>query len=139
MIISSFFDKTKIPFLNNAMDAYSLRHQVISENIANIGTPEYRSKRVSFEDQFSEAVGRRTISIERTNENHIPIGKSQNGEINPNVYEQNTGNLLASGNNDVNIDFEMAELAKNQINYKFSTRLVNDIFKGLQKSIRGTL
>ena len=139
MIISSLFDKTKIPFLNNAMDAYSIRHQVISENIANIGTPEYKSKRVSFEDQFSEALGSKSIPVSRTHENHIPLGKSPYNEITPKIYEENTGNAFASGNNDVNVDFEMAELAKNQINYKFSSRMVADIFKGLQKSIRGVL
>jgi flagellar basal body rod protein FlgB len=33
----------------------------------------------------------------------------------------------------------MAELAKNQIRFKFSSRLLGDAFKGMQKAIRGTL
>ena len=40
--------------------------------------------------------------------------------------------------NNVDLDQEMAELAKNQIRFRFSTRILGDSFRGLQKSIRGT-
>jgi flagellar basal body rod protein FlgB len=49
------------------------------------------------------------------------------------------GDPLASGINSVDIDQEMAELAKNQIRYKFSARLIGEAFRALQMSIRGSL
>jgi flagellar basal body rod protein FlgB len=48
-------------------------------------------------------------------------------------------NEMASGFNDVDIDHEMAELAKNQIRFKFGARIMGEMFKGIQKAIRGTL
>jgi flagellar basal body rod protein FlgB len=42
-----------------------------------------------------------------------------------------------SGVNDVDIDNEMAELAKDQIQFRFAARMITDVFRGIQKSIRG--
>ena len=47
----TLFDKTRIPLLGKALDAYALRHKVISSNIANVTTEGYHSKSVAFEDQ----------------------------------------------------------------------------------------
>jgi flagellar basal body rod protein FlgB len=47
------------------------------------------------------------------------------------------GESTDNGANNVNIDHEMAELAKNQIRFKFASKLLGDSFRGLQKSIRG--
>jgi flagellar basal body rod protein FlgB len=44
-----------------------------------------------------------------------------------------------NGVNNVDLDNEMAELAKNQIRFKFSSRLIADAFRGIQRSIRGTV
>ena len=49
-----------------------------------------------------------------------------------------TGDPLASGVNNVDLDHEMTELAKNQIRFRFAARLMADTFRGIQKSIRGT-
>ncbi len=137
-MIPAFINKTNIPLLNKALDAYSLRQQVSAENLANIGSPSYKTKRVSFEDQLSSSMNF-SIEVARTHENHIPIGQSNRESIEPKVYEESSGNPIASGVNDVDIDLEMSELAKTQISYKFSTRMVTDIFRSLQKSIKGQL
>ncbi|MBS4028158.1 MAG: flagellar basal body rod protein FlgB [Ignavibacteriales bacterium] len=135
-MIPSIFDKTNIPFLGKALDAYSLRHEVVSDNLANIGTPGYKSKRVRFEEMLGDSLGTKLIGLSRTNENHLLIGKTKD-DISAQYIEQNTGDPRASGMNDVNLDHEMAELAKNQIRFKFSSQMIANIFKGLNKSIKG--
>jgi len=59
------------------------------------------------------------------------------------IVENTPGDLkddqLKSGINDVDVDSEMAELAKNQIRFKYASRLLSDSFRGIQKSIRGTV
>jgi flagellar basal-body rod protein FlgB len=138
----SLFNKTKIPLLGRALDAYSLRQKVIGSNIANATTVGYRSKSVKFDEELNGAIQQRSINIECTDKNHLTMGEALNdGEIRIDEKSKNgnSQDLLASGLNDVDIDSEMAELAKNQIQFKYAARFMSDTFKGLQKSIRGQL
>lgn len=139
------FDATKIPLLSKALDAYALRQKVTAANIANVTTPGYKSQRVSFEERLAQAQHGLQLRGTQTNAGHLPIGGGNSAErAQPEV--QRTADdpppgysEMASGFNDVDIDHEMAELAKNQIRFKFSSRLLGDTFKGLQKAIRGTV
>ncbi|MFA6540981.1 MAG: flagellar basal body rod protein FlgB [Bacteroidota bacterium] len=140
----NFLENTKIPILAKALDAYTLRHKVISSNIANIGTPGYRAKSVEFEDALHSAMSGQQIIGEVTNRSHIEIGIPTVGQSDMiNVVDENPGTLneedMKSGINDVDIDNEMAQLAKNQIRFKYASRLLSESFRGIQKSIKGTL
>ncbi len=137
------FDATKIPVLGRALDAYTLRHKAIATNLANITTPGYQAKAVTFEEQLSGALGNAGLSGSVTNKHHMPIGQNPIATVQPAVQQPGAamnlrGDPMASGLNNVDLDQEMAELAKNQIRFKFSARLLSDTFRGLQKSIRGT-
>jgi len=142
----SLFDSTKIPLLGKALDVYSLRQKVSASNIANITVPGYKSQSVSFEEQLAAAAkNSNAVHGAQTNPGHIALGGAGDVcEVEEKVFETSLDkpegyNELASGFNDVDIDYEMAELAKNQIRFKFSSRLLGDTFKGIQKAIRGTL
>jgi flagellar basal-body rod protein FlgB len=137
----SLFNKTNIPLLGKALGAYSLRQKVIATNVANISTVGYRSQAVSFEEQLAGAIQGTQISGTQTNERHIPIGVPSLMDATAQVTDTNPGiqapGDLASGANDVDIDSEMTELAKDQINFRFASRMITDAFRGIQKSIRG--
>ena len=132
------YHSTNIPFLNKALDAYSLRQQVIADNIANVTTIGYKSKHVSFEEQLDTALGKKSLPVIRTHYNHIPYGCPAPDDGGAKIVEDDADNYI-SGVNNVDFDHQMSELAKNQIRFKFSTKMVQDIFRGLQKSIKGTL
>jgi flagellar basal-body rod protein FlgB len=137
------FDGTKIPVLNRALDAYALRHKTIATNVANITTPGYRARTVTFEDQLASAMQTPPFPGVVTNERHMPFGGPSIASVTPQVEQPPAdanlqGDARASGINNVDLDQEMAELAKNQIRFRFSTRLIGDTFRGLQRSIRGT-
>jgi len=134
------FNRTKIPLLEKALDVYSLRQRAIASNIANISTIGYRRIDVKFEDELRESLGGELIKGIRTNERHIPIGKRDINEVNPEVVQEGSAynsDPLASGVNNVDIDYEMVELAKNQIRYRLASRLIAESFRGIQKSIKG--
>jgi flagellar basal-body rod protein FlgB len=136
------FDSTKIPILSKALDAYSLRHKVISSNLANITTVGYRSKSVSFEEQLSGALQGQGVETTATASSHTSVVTPQLNGVQPAIVEANVGAGLesdptASGINDVDIDTEMTELAKNQLRFKFASKILGDTFRGIQKSIRG--
>lgn len=134
------FDGTRIPLLSKALQAYSKRNNVISSNIANIATPGYRVQRVVFEEKLSNAMEGTSLSGMQTSEKHLPIGAPSMAESSSQIIETEEplgGEPLASGVNNVDIDKEMAEMAKNQIRFRFAARMISDTFKGIQKSIRG--
>lgn len=136
------FDATKIPLLGKALDVYALRQKVISSNIANITTVGYRSQNVTFEEQIAGAMQKDAVSPSVTNERHIAIGSDNPAGDVARIIDTPSdtsvsGDSLASGINDVDIDHEMADLAKNQIRFKFAARLLTESFRGIQKSIRG--
>jgi flagellar basal-body rod protein FlgB len=135
----SLFNKTNIPLLGKALDAYALRQKVIASNIANISTIGYRSQTVTFEDELAGALQGSQIPGSQTNDRHILIGVPSPMDATPRVTNTNTGSEIenASGANDVDIDSEMAALAKDQINFRFAARIVTDTFRQIQKSIRG--
>lgn len=137
----NIFNKTKIPLLSKALDAYSLRQKTTAMNIANIATEGYKSKSVNFEDDLNSALSKNTLPDGSTHKNHIPITSIGSSEVSPiiveNASQTETEAELASGINYVDIDHEMAELAKNQIRFKFAARLIADSFKGIQKSVKG--
>lgn len=136
------FDATKIPLLGKALGVYALRQKVISSNIANITTVGYRSQNVTFEEQFAGAMQKDVVRPTVTNERHIALASENPISVDPRIVDTPTENSLssdplASGINNVDIDHEMADLAKNQIRFKFAARLLTESFRGMQKSIRG--
>lgn len=137
----SLFNQTNIPILGKALDAYALRQKVIASNIANISTVGYRSQTVTFEDELGQAMQGSIIAGSQTNERHIPIGIPTLMDATAQVTDTNTGpdaiTNRVSGTNDVDIDKEMADLAKDQIHFRFAARMITDVFRGIQKSIRG--
>ena len=137
----ALFDNTKIPILSNALDAYTLRHKVISANIANIGTPGYKAKAVDFESTLNDQMAKGTVGNAVTNSKHIALSSSPAGGAAPTIVDVTSDHFsdeeMKSGINDVDIDTEMAEMAKNQIRFKYVSKLLGDSFRGIQKSIRG--
>ncbi|WP_443110820.1 flagellar basal body rod protein FlgB [Caloramator sp. mosi_1] len=87
----------------------------MSNNIANLNTPGYKSKRVIFEEKLKNIMDNSSISLKTTNKNHINDGNSMQN-INPQTLQDKSKSLRLDGNN-VDIDLEMANLAANQILY----------------------
>jgi flagellar basal-body rod protein FlgB len=50
------FDSVTSVALSSALDGLALRQRVIANNIANVNTPNYHAKRVSFEDALTRSV-----------------------------------------------------------------------------------
>ena len=91
---------------SRAMAASTLRHEVLSNNIANVNTPNFKRSHVRFEDLLMPVV--------RTHDRHLPL--AYRGKAHGVIEQENTTNMRLDGNN-VDIDVEMAEVAKNQLYY----------------------
>lgn len=138
------FEATKIPVLHRALDAYAMRQKVIAGNLANIATVGYRAKTVEFEEHLAAALRTGGTSSGVTHEGHIPLIAEVSSGVQATVVDARSPMVpgedqQSNGVNNVDLDNEMAELAKNQLRFKFSARLITDTFRGIQKSIRGTV
>ena len=102
---------------SRALSAASLRHEVLSNNIANVNTPNFKRSHVRFEDLLKQELGLNDdplMKVVRMHDRHFPIPFS--GKARGVIEQDATTNMRLDGNN-VDIDIEMAEVAKNQLYY----------------------
>jgi len=95
-----------------------VKHQVVSSNIANVNTPHYKSKHVSFDEVL------KSIS-----QGQDPAKQAQ-VILTEGLVERQDGN-------NVDIDREMAELTKNAINYQTYTQLLTNKLGMYRSAISG--
>ena len=119
--------------LEQALSASSLRQKVISNNIANVNTPGYKKSEVLFEDMLQSALNGKKMSMLQTNERHLPV--RQSGIPAPKINVVSNTSIRIDGNN-VDIDGEMAELAKNNIYYNAVVQQLGGYFSGIKSAIK---
>ncbi|MDE5864155.1 MAG: flagellar basal body rod protein FlgB [Lachnospiraceae bacterium] len=101
-----------INVLDKAADAANSRNEIISNNIANVGTPNYKRKDVSFQSYLEMALMGNESLDERVA--GVNTHLSDFGGL---IYtDSSTLSYRLDGNN-VDIDTENAALAENQIRY----------------------
>jgi len=99
------------------------RQKVISSNIANIDTPDFKTKDLHFEDALRKSKEEENLKLSITHSNHIRLDNNID-KSNFSLYE--VENLIEQNDgNNVNLDTQMSEMSKNSI-----------MFKALQSSIK---
>lgn len=120
-IRSYLFGRTTRQLVYKSLDASAMRARVVAHNLANVDTPGYRRKEVSFEDQLQDLI-KKKIPGTATQEGHMPFGKGVDlSEVKPKVYEAMDPTLPGEINN-VDVDMEAAKMAENQILYNYAIR-----------------
>lgn len=118
-MLEQIFSSTNFNYLPRAMTAATIRQEVIANNIANVNTPNYRKSVVNFEDLLArEIYGEEPdgkLKMYRTHDKHLPPTPLK-FHAEPTIIEDTT-NIMRVDNNNVDIDIEMATLAKNQLYY----------------------
>lgn len=117
--------------MKKGLGVSNLRQKIVSSNIANLQTPDYKVNRVKFEETLSKAIKQIPMSI--TNNMHL----GRVNEIEPIVVKRDTTYLNDNGNN-VDVDVEMAELAVNELYYGTLVRQVNAKLAGYNYVINRT-
>jgi flagellar basal-body rod protein FlgB len=96
-----------------------------------VDTPGFKSSSVSFESAFKSALSGQSFAAKKTREKHIDF-KSQSLEA---TVTTNTGTSNGLDGNNVDIDYENAELAKNTIYYNTLIEQVSSEFRKLSSAI----
>ena len=117
--------------LSRVMDFRSVRHSVISGNLANAETPGYVMKKIPFEQELQKAFDNKSIKLEKSEPGHISGSEYiMENSYNPYQLVREYGKP-----NELNIDTEMAKMAQNNLMYEASTRLLSKKFELLKAVI----
>ena len=121
-----------IEIITRALDGSARRGELIANNLANVSTPGYKRQDIDFKSALKKEMdSESSLSLETTNNKHLPFSKQytsvQSG--------QNSRNYRNDGNS-VDIDVEMAELAKNSIYYNVMTNRAAGHFSTLNQVIQ---
>ncbi len=136
MLLKGIFNHTKIPLLSKSLKASAVRQRIRANNIANANTKGYKRLEVKFEEELRKSLRKRSVGGMQTNEKHIPLGRRRAIELEPEVYEPNDP-VDPSGVNNVDIEHEMAELAKNQLIYSAAAKFTAKNFMKIKAAIKG--
>ena len=141
VMLNRLFDNPTQVALEYALDATSARGHLIANNIANADTPGYKALRLSFEDILASELNRTeqgSIGLRQTDPRHLPgtVFHGLKGIPTPSgfVYSDDRTTYRLDNNN-VDIDHEMAEQARNAIEYSALTELVSRRLSGLRTAI----
>lgn len=114
-----------IGILEKSLAASSLRQRVISNNIANVNTPGFKKSDVIFEDLLQQALSEQPMLQQTcTHENHLSKTFSSVEQVQPQVATSTATAIRNDGNN-VDIEAEMASVAKNNLYYNSLAQLMS--------------
>ena len=118
-----------INILEKASVASATRHEVLSNNIANNDTPNYKRQDVSFESVLNGAIHNSSTLDEAVKNIDLSTLK-------PNVYTDGGSLSYRLDGNNVDIETENAYLAENQIRYYTLLDSISQEFTRLQSVIK---
>lgn len=129
--MAGLFDGT-INMLGRSLDLGSMRHKLISSNIANQETPGYKAVDVDFMAALNKAEGE-ALPMSKSDERHLKgVSSVSQGA----VSVQQTGVDEGYDRNSVNIEKEMAKMAENTMMYNAAADILARKFKGLEYAVR---
>ena len=112
----------QVDLLTRLLSASEQRQQVISNNIANVNTPEYRSLELQFEDALAAEITKK--------------GKPIGSAAAPSVTQTRGLAARADGNN-VDIDRELGLLNKNAMLQQLYLQLIGTDMNQMRRAMEG--
>lgn len=116
------------------------RQKVISSNIANMNTPNYKTKELVFDDEINKVSSKDDLALSITNKNHICCEIDELSKSNPRLVKVQGLQEQNDGNN-VSLDQQMSEMSKNtvifdalQASIKKDSRLFKSVIEASQKN-----
>jgi len=126
-MLNGITDNTYI--LEKSLDATWKRNEVISNNIANVDTPNFKRSNVSFEGELNKALDSNAFDLSTTDKRHISL---KNSDISIKVDQDHASLQYRLDGNNVDIESEMADMAKNSVRYNTLVQKVSGEYKKLK-------
>ena len=127
MLKSSF---KNIDFMGSALRGSWMQNSAIANNIANVNTPGYKRQKVNFQEVLQNQMNmNQSVKMTLTNSKHIDPANT--GDFRVDTISDTSYRV---DDNNVDIDVENAEMAKNTISYNAVVNQVNGQFSRLKAS-----
>ncbi len=140
-MISSMFDSSTIPVLEQVVNFTQARHGVLAGNIANLDTPGYKTRDISpeeFQSRLQDAIEtRKQSSISPTYEINAKLAGRDNalGGDGMDKVRESIKSILYHDNSDVSIEHQVAEIGKNQAQHNLALQVMLAQFRLLRAAI----
>ena len=119
-LASFLFEATGVNRYRKFLDIASLRHKLISSNVANVATPGYQSQDIAFKAELAKSAQRTNrLTGMTTDVGHIALG--QHPERLPEIHRAKVTDGSLNG---VDIDREIPKLAQNELQFTIGARLL---------------
>ena len=142
MFISNVTDRGATPALIQMWSFTQSRHQMIAENVANWGNPQYKAKQLDV-PAFQKALGK-ALKDRGGNPNTpfaLPATRQFRqvgpGRLRVTPSELPPENILFHDGSNMSIEQQMSDLAENAMMHEAVTALLKGRFAGLRKAIAG--
>lgn len=112
---------SQLDYLGNTLHAVEQNHRVISQNIANVNTPGYKTQRLSFADYLASL--------------QDPESAARHGE-NLTLVEP-TGLAERVDGNNVDMEVELSQLKKNALAFQAYSQIMASKLATMRRAISG--
>ena len=141
-MISRMFDSGAMPALERMVQFTGQRHQVLTDSIANLSTPNYRPRDLDptqFQAALRDAVEQRRASDQPLN-GELKMDDTRQLEFKADGIEATpqptNSNVMFHDRNNRNLDRIMQHLAENQLAHRTGITLLRNEFQMLKTAIR---
>lgn len=118
------------------------RQRVLADNVANIDTPDYQTKRLDpekFQASLAAALDRSRASGAKRLElrGNAQFSTNPSGRVRVDPAREPAANVLFHDGTNARLEGLMADTAENAMSYELAMNLLRGRFEGLLRAIRG--
>lgn len=125
-------------FYEDAANLRAHRQQLIASNIANVDTPNFKARDISFKDALENTGGNKAVKLATNVPNHIASPGGSGGAAAagaPLLYRAAIQGSVDG--NTVDMDIERSQFADNAIHYEANLTFISDQIKIMRSAIQG--
>ncbi len=130
----NFLDDPTLTAMGQYMTRLSKRQQIVASNVANIDTPGYKTKDISFYATLDELLSGSAVPLRTTRPEHTGMDELIFKPLEPEVFEVQ-GLPARPDSNNVDIDKEMLKLGETSFGYSMIALLLRMKFRTIASSI----
>lgn len=132
----TLLNDSRINIMQQALDGLAQRQQAIAANIANVDTPGYQRQDVPFEAELRASMSSGGAQLATTSPGHMALAVA-NGSLLQAAMGGSQGPSTSSRNdgNNVDVDYEMTQMAQTSLRYEMLTQATTSRFSMLENLV----
>ena len=121
-----------ISLLERSLNIRSLQHRVLSSNIANMDTPNYKAVELAVAEEINRNQdSASSVQLVQTQPGHLPLKYSPADHVKLKIAKPPEFSLRGDGNT-VDLDRTMGKLAENTLLFRTAAQLISQKFSGIK-------